>query len=401
MARFGRALLVLALLLLATTAAACDDDEGPDCDRMTERQRPESGVTALLADVSASVRGGTGRPDYTAALTAQIEAAVQRGDHVYIGTFDGSSSSVRWTAEKKLTFSFANREKNRELDRAEFTDCLKGWLGEATRSEPEMGGTDVLAGIFTGADAVKDADAGPRTVVVGTDGLSTTGCLDLTGGNAGKQAFVDKLIATCPVRDGWGDRLAGVSLIMAGVGHAGSGQSALATGHVSFLGDLWRRVCETAGAALCDVSTLPVASSGEAGADGLAADPDVPFVPDAGAPDLDEVTSVRTDLLFDTDSAVVRPEGRAALQGLAVRMRTSQVQAVKVIGHADRRATDRHNLQLSKDRAAAVAKVLTDSGISGVTHDGRGERDATCPAEKQSCLQRDRRVDIIATTVEG
>ncbi|MEV6298731.1 OmpA family protein [Actinoplanes sp. NPDC051861] len=397
-----RRLLIPVLLIPALLAAAAGcggRDEDRACERMDDhdRERP-GGVTVLLADVSASVRGGAGGPDYSAALVPQVEAAVERGDTVYVGSFDGSSSTVSWTAERKLTHSDAKREKPQRYDRDAFKRCLGESVRAAVTASPGTGGTDLLGALDTAAQAARRTGAEPRTVVLATDGLSTAGCFNLTGGDAGKDSWITTLVSACSKRTGWPRDLAGARMLMVGVGQASASQATLSSGNVRFLRSLWQRACETAKATACDVSALPVARTDDDGEANLPEDPDVAFAPDAGPPPPD-VYPVSTSLLFETDSSVVLPAGRRELTTLAEKIVDGGAASVKVVGYADIRDTEAHNQRLSERRAAAVAEVLEQAGVAGVVSEGRGEKDAGCPTE--SCMHRDRRVEIVVTRTEG
>ena len=128
----------------------------------------------------------------------------------------------------------------------------------------------------------------------------------------------------------------------------------------------------------------------------------------APAPTIKRVT-LDTELLFDFDSAALRPAGRAKLQELALEVRGAKIQSIDAIGHADRIASESYNQQLSKERAASVKDYLVRLGFDPSTIDaeGRGEADpvtgARCAglgAENRDnlklvrCLQPDRRVEL-------
>lgn len=334
-------------------------------------------------------------------MSSAPAAAVERGDRVWIGSFDGSQTSVRWVAEDKLTYSDAEQPENQELDREDFKKCLKTSAGTSARSPARADGTDVLAAIGVGARIGAEAAAAERTVVLATDGLSTTGCFDLTGGHAGRPALIATLIEECPSRPDWPGTLSGTALIMVGIGQTAA---ALTSSDVAFLGTLWQRMCEAADAAVCAVSNLPVARSGVPGT-GDRPDPEIRFVQGAGPIPVPPM-SFSADLLFATGSAEILEPGRKRLMAWAAGI-TGATRA-EVIGYADVRDSVADNQRLSEERAAAVARQLTAAGLPGVRSRGAGETEATCRRPKladggwnDACLRRDRRVDIIVTTGEG
>ena len=78
---------------------------------------------------------------------------------------------------------------------------------------------------------------------------------------------------------------------------------------------------------------------------------------------LDEAT-----LHFANGKAVLSFEGRTAVKKVAEELKQIKgAYQVKVTGHTSKVGTAKFNLQLSKDRAAAVAKVLMDEGIPATT----------------------------------
>jgi outer membrane protein len=133
--------------------------------------------------------------------------------------------------------------------------------------------------------------------------------------------------------------------------------------------------------------------------------PPPPPPPPAAPPPPRRVT-FSADALFTFNSAVVRPEGKSALDKFASELRATTYEHVHVIGYTDRIGSDAYNLWLSKQRADAVRGYLVDTaGVDAgkVEAEGRGKADpVTKPGQcgaKQSpttiaCLQPDRRVEI-------
>lgn len=70
-----------------------------------------------------------------------------------------------------------------------------------------------------------------------------------------------------------------------------------------------------------------------------------------------------TDVLFDFDSATLRPDAFPSLEKLA-RIVNSSEGTVQVKGHTDAIGDETYNLQLSERRAQAVAQWLTDQDIT-------------------------------------
>lgn len=68
-------------------------------------------------------------------------------------------------------------------------------------------------------------------------------------------------------------------------------------------------------------------------------------------------------LNFDTASAQIRADDQPTLSALSQILAAYPKAAVRLVGYADARGTDAANAKLGADRAAAVAKALTDGGI--------------------------------------
>jgi OOP family OmpA-OmpF porin len=110
---------------------------------------------------------------------------------------------------------------------------------------------------------------------------------------------------------------------------------------------------------------------------------------------------------FDFDQAVLRPEVKSLLDGLADKLKEVEFDRLDIIGHADRIGTPEYNQHLSDRRAWAVARYLMDKGVplQKMRVEGVGEREPiTDPAvcrdlvrdELIDCFQKDRRVEIDA-----
>lgn len=392
-----RALVIGAVLL--AFAGSCSSEEKPPATRACapldriDDARSAAGVTTMLVDVSASVRGASQAPDYRAALKEHVVGAIGRGDVVNIGSFDGSAASVRWTAQDKFAALTAGRSVNQGIQTEQFVTCLGDAVDRAAATAPATDNTDVEGALQVAAGAGKAATR--RTVVLATDGLSTTGCVNLADGPAGKLRWIDTIVARCPGQSDWPVALGGTDLVMLGIGHPADGVPP--TGGVEFLRRLWESVCVVAKAASCEISSDPLAFS--QGARAATKDPAVTFVADGGtAPPPAPLELVfPVDSLFATGSAVIDEKG-AALIERRVKELPAAVQ-IEVVGHADARDTAAHNLTLSRDRADNVADVLHRAGFAMVSAGGVGERDAQCSQQKlpdgtwnEPCLSRDRKI---------
>jgi OOP family OmpA-OmpF porin len=118
-----------------------------------------------------------------------------------------------------------------------------------------------------------------------------------------------------------------------------------------------------------------------------------------------EKVRLNADFLFDFDQALLKPDGRMALDDVAAQASQLQLEVVIVTGHSDRLGSDIYNQRLSERRAAAVKSYLVTKGIdaSRIYTEGKGKAQpvtgtqcASIRARKEliECLQPDRRVDI-------
>lgn len=104
-------------------------------------------------------------------------------------------------------------------------------------------------------------------------------------------------------------------------------------------------------------------------------------------------------VFFDFDKSTLRPEGKSKLDEIvsAWRREGNSWKSLKIMGFADERGPADYNIQLSRDRAQAVAAYLSAHGMPAEKLDteGYGEShpavaDATTPEE----YQRNRRVEF-------
>jgi outer membrane protein OmpA-like peptidoglycan-associated protein len=112
------------------------------------------------------------------------------------------------------------------------------------------------------------------------------------------------------------------------------------------------------------------------------------------------------DVLFDFDSAALRPEAEAALQNVAGIIREHEGAHVRVEGHTDAKGSEDYNQRLSEQRAESVRDWLTSAdGLSGTDFEitGFGESKPAAPNEKPDGAddpegrQKNRRVEIVVS----
>jgi OOP family OmpA-OmpF porin len=122
-----------------------------------------------------------------------------------------------------------------------------------------------------------------------------------------------------------------------------------------------------------------------------------------GAPDtrkkiLEQNKWVTHGILFDVNSATIKPESYGTLKEMATVMKENPELKVKIVGHTDSDGSDAANLDLSKKRAAAVKESLTkDFGIeeTRMETDGKGESEPIDKNDTPAGKANNRRVEFI------
>ena len=109
------------------------------------------------------------------------------------------------------------------------------------------------------------------------------------------------------------------------------------------------------------------------------------------------IVTLPNDILFATDSAIVSGVSRGDLAALARNLQDYPNSTVEVVGHTDDQGAADYNVSLSRRRAAAVAAVLFDNGVSParVVTIGRGEDAPVATNLSAEGRQQNRRVEII------
>jgi peptidoglycan-associated lipoprotein len=99
-------------------------------------------------------------------------------------------------------------------------------------------------------------------------------------------------------------------------------------------------------------------------------------------------------VLFDFDSASIKPSERAKLQDAAKYIKEHADQNLLLEGHADWRGTAEYNLGLGDRRANAAKKYLATIGADRAETVSKGSLEATQNADDATAA-KDRRVDIV------
>lgn len=108
---------------------------------------------------------------------------------------------------------------------------------------------------------------------------------------------------------------------------------------------------------------------------------------------------VLSGLFFDTDKATLQPKSRESMDVIASYLKKYPNKKFYVVGHTDSVGTYDHNLQLSRQRAAAVVQVLhKDYGIplNRLTAVGVGPVSPMADNENEEGRRQNRRVELVS-----
>ena len=122
-----------------------------------------------------------------------------------------------------------------------------------------------------------------------------------------------------------------------------------------------------------------------------------------GAPDtrnkfLTQNKWVTHGILFDVNSANIKPESYGTLKEMANVLKENSDVKVQIVGHTDSDGSDANNLDLSKRRAASVKAALANEfGIdqSRMETDGKGESEPIDKATTPAAKANNRRVEFL------
>ncbi|HBQ36625.1 MAG TPA: hypothetical protein DD729_07300 [Rhodobacteraceae bacterium] len=109
------------------------------------------------------------------------------------------------------------------------------------------------------------------------------------------------------------------------------------------------------------------------------------------------IVTMPQDILFRTDSALVRSDLRSDLLKLATSLQKYPDTTVDILGHTDNTGTAAYNQNLSARRADSVATVLMDAGVapSRIRALGRGEDVPVASNLTVEGRSQNRRVEIV------
>jgi OmpA-OmpF porin, OOP family len=103
-------------------------------------------------------------------------------------------------------------------------------------------------------------------------------------------------------------------------------------------------------------------------------------------------------IYFDTDKADIKPQSEPALAEIVKMLNANAALKLYVVGHTDNVGAFDHNIKLSQNRAAAVAKVLVEKyGIAAarLTPYGDGPTSPVASNKNEEGRAKNRRVELV------
>jgi OmpA-OmpF porin, OOP family len=109
-----------------------------------------------------------------------------------------------------------------------------------------------------------------------------------------------------------------------------------------------------------------------------------------------EKVTFAAEALFDFDKSVVKPEGKAALDDLLIKLQGMNTEVMITVGHTDSIGSDAYNQKLSIRRAEAVKAYLISKGIeaSRVYTEGKGKAQPIADNHTAEGRAKNRRVTV-------
>ncbi|HEY0489248.1 MAG TPA: OmpA family protein [Telluria sp.] len=129
-----------------------------------------------------------------------------------------------------------------------------------------------------------------------------------------------------------------------------------------------------------------------------------PAVAPAPAPvPVSEKVTFAAEALFDFDKAVLKPEGKQALDALASKVQGMETEVMIAVGHTDSIGSDAYNQKLSLSRAEAVKAYIVSKGLtaSRVYTEGKGETQPVADNATAEGRAKNRRVAVEVVGTPG
>jgi outer membrane protein OmpA-like peptidoglycan-associated protein len=108
------------------------------------------------------------------------------------------------------------------------------------------------------------------------------------------------------------------------------------------------------------------------------------------------VLNMPSNITFDTDASAVKPDFYDTLNSVAIVFQEFDKTLIDVVGHTDSDGSDDYNYDLSRQRAASVARYMSSQDLdpNRFSVEGRGEREPIASNASSSGKQKNRRVEI-------
>lgn len=108
------------------------------------------------------------------------------------------------------------------------------------------------------------------------------------------------------------------------------------------------------------------------------------------------ITKLKSDILFDTGKATLKPSARDNLQQMAAIMKKYPENVLTINGYTDNTGSESVNEELSEKRAEVVKKALVANGLpqETISTQGWGEENPVADNSTSSGRQKNRRVEI-------
>lgn len=314
--------------------------------------------------VAASARANSAAPEATSIVQSLLGRAIENQSYVGVVTTDGAPSLVDGGPVRITGANDVARKKSVQDWSTRLTSLLSG-------SEAQQPEADPLAALSLAARTAR-AQGETGTVALVDSGLQTAGALrfqrdgmlsasgkDITGQLRDRRLLPD---------------LAGLTVVLSGLGDTAPPQQRLTEASRSRLVEQWQAIAEAAGAACVAVDEQPLTKAPPAGLPEVTS-VDVPEPPvldlSAGQP-----IALREDsVAFEDNSPRLRDPHAAerVLRDLADQIDRTGV-SVKLVGTTATAGTEAGRLSLSSQRAKAVRDLLVSLGVpaSRITTRGAG-----------------------------
>ena len=113
---------------------------------------------------------------------------------------------------------------------------------------------------------------------------------------------------------------------------------------------------------------------------------------------INEGKFVSSGILFDVNSANIKPESYGLIKSIALILQENPSLKIKIIGHTDSDGDEKDNLKLSKQRAESLKTMLSTNfeiAAARMQTDGKGESTPAVPNTSEINKANNRRVEFI------